>query len=212
MRHIIERHKTIWTHEFTHAVIEGALLLATALTLNYLAIGYATERVSHSVTDIILSNIPVFQVDWIIIGTSIFLFLFSGVVAVHQPKMIPFALKGVALFVVTRSVFISLTHLAPFTPHLIITSTRLMTVLGLGSANDLFFSGHTGLPFFASLVFWHWKRIRNVYLTCSLILATSVLLAHLHYSIDVFAAFFITYSIFQVAKKLFANDYARLRA
>jgi hypothetical protein len=34
-----------------------------------------------------------------------------------------------------------------------------------------------------------------------------VLLSHLHYSIDVFAAFFITYSIYHIALKLFDRDY-----
>jgi len=34
-----------------------------------------------------------------------------------------------------------------------------------------------------------------------------VLLGHIHYSIDVFSAFFITYSIFHMAKYLFKNEF-----
>jgi len=35
----------------------------------------------------------------------------------------------------------------------------------------------------------------------------AVLLGHIHYSIDVFSALFITYGIFVIAKKVFARDY-----
>ena len=35
-----------------------------------------------------------------------------------------------------------------------------------------------------------------------------VLLGHFHYSIDVFAAFFIAYGIADLAKKFFAKEYA----
>ena len=49
--------------------------------------------------------------------------------------------------------------------------------------------------------------LRTVFLLFSLVAGASVLLGHLHYSIDVFSAFFITYTIFVLAQKFFKADY-----
>jgi hypothetical protein len=119
--------------------------------------------------------------------------------------MIPFALKSAALFILIRSAFITLTHLGPFPTHSYINQEAFFSPLNLGS--DFFFSGHTGLPYLMALVFWEYKFIRNVCLAASVVFGVSVLLGHLHYSIDVFSAYFITYSIFHISQKFFAKDY-----
>jgi len=81
----------------------------------------------------------------------------------------------------------------------------LLIRLNVGS--DMFFSGHTGMPFLLALMFWEDKLARYISLTASCIFGAAVLFGHLHYSIDVFAAFFITYTIFQIAQKFFPEDY-----
>lgn len=175
------------------------------IAATYLAIIYATEKASNSVTDIILSNIRVFDVDgifiygpvlfWIIIGAYIFFF---------EPKKIPFTIKSIAVFLLTRSIFLTLTHIGPFPDRIQIYSTGIFSVFTTG--NDLFFSSHTGFPFLMALIFWDNKYLRIFSLIASLIFGTVVLLGHLHYSIDVFAAFFITYTIFHLNEKLFKKD------
>ena len=71
----------------------------------------------------------------------------------------------------------------------------------------LFFSGHTGLPFLLALMFWEHKVIRNIFLTFSFTFAIVVLLGHIHYSIDVLSAFFISYGILDVCKFLFKREW-----
>ena len=76
----------------------------------------------------------------------------------------------------------------------------------LTSGGDLFFSSHTGLPFLAALLFWEHKIYRYIFLALSLIFGAVVLLGHLHYSIDVFSAFFITYGIYHISRTFFKKD------
>lgn len=78
--------------------------------------------------------------------------------------------------------------------------------------NDLFFSGHTALPFLMALIFWQNVKLRWAFILLSLFFGSAALLGHLHYSIDVFAAFFITYGIFHIALKIFPDEYALLRS
>ena len=98
-----------------------------------------------------------------------------------------------------------LTHLGP-SPE----KTPIDDGIFLGrllSGNDLFFSGHTGLPFLLALIFWDVPLVRWISIGVSVIFGTAVLLGHLHYSIDVFSAFFITYSVFRMAQYFFAKDW-----
>ena len=210
MKSFIERHKNVWDEAFVYSVLAGALFFAISLVINNLATKYAAERVSLPVTDFILSNIRVFDVDAIIIYGALLLIAFTIVVGLYEPKRIPFILKSLAMFIVIRSIFISLTHIGPFSPQVIIDPARIssaLNFLGIGTKADLFFSGHTGMPFLLALIFWNNKIIRWIYLLTCLTFAVSVLLGHLHYSIDVFAAFFITYTIFAMSKYLFAKDW-----
>jgi membrane-associated phospholipid phosphatase len=112
-----------------------------------------------------------------------------------------------ALFIVIRSIFVSLTHLGPFSQHVVIDPTKMINLLGIGTTADLFFSGHTGIPFLLALIYWKNVYLRWIFLATSAIFAVSVLLGHLHYSIDVLAAFFITYTIFHMAQKFFEQDW-----
>ena len=179
------------------------LLLALALVVNFYAGVYATEKASNSVTDIVLSNIRVYDVDGIFVYGSIILWIFVSLLLLLNPGKIPFTVKSIALFVLIRSVFISLTHIGPFPTQIAIDSNLLNK---FSFAGDLFFSAHVGLPFLLALVFWDDLRLRILFIVSAIIFATVVLLAHLHYSIDVLAAFFITFTIYRIAEMIFAKD------
>ncbi len=182
----------------------GLLLLTFSLFVNFYATKYASRLMSNSVSDVVLSNIRVFDVDGLFIYGGIIFWTFTFLLTLSKPITIPFITKSVALFVLTRSVFISLTHIASFPSHLIIEPSRFF---GLFSYyGDLFFSGHAGLPFLMALIFWHNKYLRILFILTSIFCGLVVLLGHIHYSIDVLGAFFITYTIYHIAVKIFKKD------
>ena len=190
-----------------YSVIFGIVFLFASLVLAFFAIIYATDSASGPVTDLILSNIPVFDVDGLFVyGPTIFWIIVLAFLIFSVPERIPFSLKSIALFVVIRSVFISLTHIGPFPTHIQINPSGIFGVFTSG--NDLFFSGHTGLPFLMAMIFWDKAKMRWFCFASSVFFGAVVLMGHLHYSIDVFAAFFITYAIFNMALHLFRRDYA----
>ncbi len=189
--------------DFTFSVIIAFLLFAVSFGVNFLAGTYASNVASNPVTDIILSNTRVYDVDFLFTYGMFMVWIPVIFLCLKHPRRIPFVLKSIAIFILIRSVFISLTHIAIFPTHVDVTSgfNSIMNFTG-----DLFFSGHTGLPFLMSLVFWQYKNLRYYFIACSLFFGTVVLLGHVHYSIDVFGAFFITYSIFHIAEFLFKKD------
>lgn len=174
--------------------------------INYIAGTYATEMMSNSVTDIVLSNTPVFDVDGIFIYGSFFLAVFIVGLLLTHPKRIPFTLYSLALFILIRSLFISLTHLGPFPSQLPLDLGRVASKFIFGG--DLFFSGHTGIPFLMALVFWKERPLRYLFIIWSVGFGIVALLGHLHYSIDVLSAFFITYTIFHITEVVFKKERA----
>lgn len=190
---------------FVMSTIGGVLLLSMSLIINYHAGIYATINQSNYVTDVILSNIRVYDVGHIFTYGAVLFWLFIIFLFLKEPKRIPFILKSIALFVIIRAVFISLTHLGPFPTQLPLESD---IIAKFSFGGDLFFSGHTGLPFLMALIFWENKILRVLFFVSAVFFGIVVLMAHLHYSIDVLSAFFITYSIFKIAQKIFKKDQA----
>lgn len=190
---------------FSKSIAFGVIFLLTSFVINFYAGMWATENASNYVKDIILSNIPVFDVDFIFLYGPLFLWVFVAFLAGHKPQKIPFILKSIALFIIIRSVFITLTHIGPFPDQIQISTTSWLTKFTFGG--DLFFSAHTGLPFLMALAFWKNKILRIIFTTTAIFFGMIVLLGHLHYTIDVVSAFFITYTIFHMAQKLFKNDW-----
>ena len=207
MGHSLQSHKLLWRNKkFIKSLVVGLIFLIIGISATFFAIIYATESSSSSVTDIILSNIRTFDIDAIFIyGPVLFWVLIIVYIALFELEKIPFTLKSVALFLIIRSSFISMTHIGPFPSQIHIGSSGIFSVFTTG--NDLFFSSHTGMPFLIALIFWDNKPMRLFSIFASIFFGIIVLMGHLHYSIDVFAAFFITYTIFHIAKKIFKKDW-----
>jgi len=209
MRRLIDIQKEFWqTSGSIISVMTGFLFLFISLIVNYYAGNYAAVSASNSVTDIILDNIPTINTQFIFVQGILTFLLFIAWLTLKEPKRIPFILKSIALFVVIRSVFISLTHIGPIPNTGPLLEGNFIGKFTFGG--DLFFSGHTGLPFLMAMIFWRNKTLRIFFIASAMFFGASVLLGHLHYSIDVFAAFFITDGIFRISERLFRKYYEML--
>lgn len=208
-RQFFKDYRKKWTPEILNSAAMSLIFLTFGLVINYLANLYAYYHAGNSVGDIILDNIPQFDTSWIVIYGAIGLVLLMAIILFRRPKYFSFVVKSISLFIIIRAFFISLTHIAPVPGGVLLSSSELLEKFSLGK--DMFFSGHTGLPFLFALIFWPNKFLRYLFIVISIVFAFAVLLGHFHYSIDVFAAYFITYAIFHIAVQFFKKDYQKFR-
>jgi hypothetical protein len=196
---------------FRQSFSSGLLLYAASLVLVFYAIDYATLRAGNYVEDVFLSNVPAWDTRFFFVYGTFALMGVTAAVFAARPWRLPFCLKTMALFFIIRAIFISLTHLGPYPLAEPPTPSPFLNDMFFGG--DLFFSAHTGLPFLGALVFWHLRPLRYFFLGASLFFGAIVLLGHYHYSIDVAAAFFITYGIFHLARDVFfRRDWEKMLA
>ena len=202
----IDKHRHYWSiPSYRQSIFFGLLFLSLSVIFNHYSTLYATLRADNTVSDLLLDNLPIMNVDFIVNEGAVMFIAYLAILLLWEPRKIPFVLKSVAFFVFTRAVFITFTHLGTIPNHSYLDPTEIFKALSIGG--DYFFSGHTGMPFLVGLIFWHDFHARVTFFVISGIFAVSVILGHLHYSIDVFAAFFITHSIYVLAKRFFTNDY-----
>lgn len=209
---ILKEHKGFWTPERKRSIYFGVLLILLSIVIQ---ITFGHYSSSHSMnaspaSDIFLDNLPVVDLGFVIVAGAIALWVGVAVLLIIHPRYLLFSTKAIALFIISRAFFFSLTHLGPYPtnispdPHdLGFRFYSLITFQG-----NFFYSGHTAFPFLLALIFWDNDWLRRLFLGLTVFFGASVLLAHVHYSIDVFSAPFIIYGIFIITTKLFPRDYA----
>lgn len=193
--------------EFRKALFFSIVFFAASVVVSFYAINYANDVASSSVTDLILSKFPPLDVDGLFAYGTILLIAFITLLLLVHPKRMPFALFSMGTFYFVRSGFTTLTHLGPL-PTLPPNGDwgTLLSHFLFGS--DYFFSGHVGICFLMTLMFWNDKVLRYIFLAWSVYMAVVVLLGHYHYSIDVASAYFITYTIYVLCEKFFPRSLA----
>ena len=195
------------------SLLGALLMLAGAYVAEYFAnlyeLEYAGRPTTTYVGDLLLDNLPVIDLNLVIIeGALLGIVLTTLFVVFLRPRYLLFTLKALALCIAIRALFISLTHMGIYPGNIEPGAGIFDGIYSyLNFQSGFFFSGHTALPFLMALVFWERMRTRIVFLLMSFVFAVAVLLAHIHYSIDVLAAPFMAYGIFKLAAYFFPRDY-----
>jgi hypothetical protein len=204
--------KQEWLNEIRnnwHLILLSFILLLFASLFNYLAGIYVSQIPGTKAPDLILDNIPTFDLNFIYLYGAVFI----GALLFFYPlflkvKKFHVVISQFSLLIMVRGIFICLTHLSIPAGALQFHVPEILFILSFN--NDLFFSGHTAIPFLGFLLF-KGDKIRYFFLFFSFFMGAVVLLMHVHYTIDVFSAFFITYGTHKAGEKFFNKVNAYLR-
>jgi len=188
----------------TLAGVLGFFMLSYSL---YTHLGWAADhRAMPSGSDWLLRHLPYLNVLPVLSWGWLGLHVFAGAAAIlYYPRRIPFLVFLLGLFIGIRSVFIFLSPIGPPVGMLDMSKLDSLFAPILGTwtfQNEFVFSGHTSIPFLFFL-FFETPRLKAIMLAGSLTMGVCVLLSHEHYSVDVLGAYFVSYSIFVLAEKLY---------
>ena len=177
------------------------LLLAVVLASLANFLNFVEARHGVVLPDPILNLFNPIDLTWLIFALIYISLVVAIVTLIKNPKQLIFAIQLYTLMVTVRIVAMYLLPLEP-PAKIIVLNDPFIEFFGTGQTltKDLFFSGHTATLFILFLVSEK-KIIKIVFLIITIVVAISVLLQHVHYTIDVFAAVFITYACYKLLLK-----------
>ncbi len=189
---------------FRNKTFVALALVAIILLLLPSFFAFIEKREGMVLQDFVLERFPAIDVSipTFIIIWSVVLLVFYRIY--QNPSIFLVVAYGFILMCIARVLTISLLPLNP-PPGLITLKDPIANIAyggkGIFITKDLFYSGHTGNMFLFFLCLQaKWDKI--IALSASFMVGFLVLIQHIHYSVDVIAAFIFTYFIYLGAKKL----------
>ena len=186
-------------------ILLAVILLSFTRFLNYVEL-----RAGFTFTDPLLNLFAPIDLTWIIFGLIYVGLIIAIYSFIKDPMLLLVALQSYLVLVLFRTTAM---YLLPLNPpaDMISLNDPFVQIFGSGEilTKDLFFSGHTATLFLLFLVA-NKKTLRIIFLSFAVIVGISVLLQHVHYSIDVFTAPFFSYTSVKLAaylKKRFLLKY-----
>ncbi len=195
------------------AVALAGLAAAVALNTWMGMFADAEGRRASPSPDLLLAHLPRVDMRFFFVWGFAGFLLFAIVVGlVREGRRLAHILWLYTLLIALRSVFIILTPMRSPVGAMWVGGDPLFNAVGryLTFHNDLFFSSHTACPYLGYLAYRD-RWAQKVFLGLSILLAATVLLIRLHYSIDVFSAYFITYALYRFERRKLRAPYRRLR-
>lgn len=180
----------------------SVILLISALVLLTNFLNFVEQRNGVGLNDPLLSMFEPVDLTWLTFGL-IYLSLAAAVFMLrNNPVKLMFTVQLYVLMVVIR---IAAMYLLPLEPpaQIIVLADPVVELFGTGESltKDLFFSGHTASLFIFYLAADD-KRYKSIFLCATILVAVSVILQHVHYTIDVLAAVLFTYAAYNLLKKI----------
>ena len=189
---------------FRNKTFVALVLVAIILLLLPYFFAFIEKREGMVLHDFVLDAIPAKDVSipTFIIIWSVVLLVFYRIY--QNPSIFLVVAYGFILMCIARVLTISLLPLNP-PPGLITLKDPIANIAyggkGIFITKDLFYSGHTGNMFLFFLCLQaKWDKI--IALAASFMVGILVLIQHIHYSVDVIAAFIFTYFLYLGAKKV----------
>jgi hypothetical protein len=198
-----------WNEAFANKFFKRRFLIGlfiwTAILIAFpIFFDFIESRNGMELNDFIINSIPAYDLSiliFLIIWSMFLLFLYRSI---HEPKLLLLFLWGFIFLSLSRFITIYLVPLNP--PTQLIALRDPITNIFYGKTHtfitkDLFYSGHTSTQF---LMFLCFKKKSDKYLALlsTIIIGTLVLIQHVHYSIDVFAAPVFTYIVYLISKRV----------
>jgi hypothetical protein len=186
--------------EYRFLIFLSLIIVVITGFLDYYSGVYVTKVKAEIVPDLILDHIgpynlwPIYVYGYLILVVTLFMFP----LLVHI-RMLHITISQFSMLVMLRALFMIFTHLQ--SPPEAISVGFPWIFKGLSFQNDMFFSGHAAIPFLGYLLF-NKSLIKYFFLAGSITMAITVLLMHIHYSIDVFSAYFIAYCSYRIVNKI----------
>ncbi|HCY75350.1 MAG TPA: hypothetical protein DHV28_05475 [Ignavibacteriales bacterium] len=183
-------------------LIVTVVLLIIVLTSLANFLKFVEARSGVVLPDPILTLFNPIDLTWLIF-ILIYLSLIVAIAMLSKnPEQLLFAVQLYTLMVAVRIIAMYLLPLDP-PATMIILNDPFVEFFGTGQTltKDLFFSGHTATLFILFLVSEK-KVFKSLFLISTIAVAIAVLLQHVHYTIDVFAAVFFTYACYKIVLKV----------
>ncbi len=197
---IIDRWKdALRVSSFVCRVAVTLIALVAALMTLKRFLRWNENRPGKVLFDPVLALFPSVDLTWLT-----FLLIYGSVIGAlillaHEPERFLRAVQAYVIIIFLRIVIIFLCPLEPPTGMISLKDPVVQYFGGMASTpnKDLLFSGHTATMFLLYLNV-SGRRMRRVLLGGTFAVAVGLLLQHVHYTIDVLAAFLIAYAAYRI--------------